>query len=81
MRKNFPQMKRSVKFDDREMNLIMDFNKNPDGGGVWKRVTASQARKMQVHLGAGGKAGISDEDLEDMVKAVGGGTGASGTEK
>ena len=38
-----PGMRRNIKFDDQQMDLVLDFNTNPEDGGSWKKVTAIQA--------------------------------------
>ena len=32
------EMKRNIKFDDEAMDLVLDFNTNPEGGGSWRRI-------------------------------------------
>ena len=62
-------MKRSIKFDDTEMDLVLDFNTDPDNGGDWKRITASQAKAMQSRIpkGAGRTVTLTDGELENMI--------------
>ena len=45
-----PGIRRSIKYDDQEMDLVLDFNVNPDGSGVWRRVSASQAKIMKSKI-------------------------------
>ena len=65
-----PKIKRSIKYDDDAMDLVLDFNSDPEGGGYWRRVTADQAKKMKAKMpGAGGKAkGLSDQELDDLIQ-------------
>ena len=65
------KIKRSIKFDDDVQDLVLDFNNDPDNNGVWRRVTADQAKKMKAKLpGTGGRAkGITDQELDDLVSA------------
>ena len=62
-------IKRSIKFDDDQMDLVLDFNVKPDDGGDWKRVTAVQAKVMtgKLRKGAGKAAEMSDTELESLI--------------
>ena len=69
---NNKDIKRSIKFDDTAMDLVLDFNTDPSNGGTWKRVTATQAKGMKTRLGgvAGGAQNITDGELEGMLGAT-----------
>ena len=62
-------IKRSIKFDDTAMDLVLDFNTDPGSRGEWKRVTATQAKGMKARIGegAGGAQNITDGELEGML--------------
>ena len=62
-------IRRSIKFDNASLDLVLDFNTDPDGSGVWRRVTAAQAKQMRGKIGrpAGGAAHITDAELEGMM--------------
>ena len=64
------KIRRSIKFDDQEMDLVLDFNSDPEGSGAWRRVTAQQAKKMKGKLQAkGGRAqGVTDDELDQMCE-------------
>ena len=64
------KIRRSIKFDDQEMDLVLDFNSDPEGSGSWRRVTAQQAKKMKGKLQAkGGRAlGVTDDELDQMCE-------------
>ena len=47
LRQKHPGIKRSIKFDDDQMDLVLDFNIRPEDGGEWKRVTAVQGKVMK----------------------------------
>ena len=50
------------------MNLVLDFNPDPENGGKWKRVTVAQSREMKQHLGiTGGTESVSNKELEDLL--------------
>ena len=51
------------------MDLTLDFNTDPDGGGLWKTVTTKQAKQMKGKLQAeSGKASaVSDQELSGML--------------
>ena len=59
------KIKRNIKFDDSDMDLVLDFNVDPEAGGTWKRVSASQAKAMKIRLGQGGSRteGVSNDEL------------------
>ena len=51
------------------MDLVLDFNTDPAGSGVWKRVTATQAKGMKAKVQAGnrGTMNVTDGELEGML--------------
>ena len=53
------------------MDLILDFNVDPSNGGLWKRITATQAKGMKSCLqnSAGGAVNLTDGELEGMLAA------------
>ena len=61
--------KRSIKFDDQSMDLILDFNTKPDDpASPWRRVTADQAKQMKPKLKNGGATTtVSNEELENLT--------------
>ena len=61
-------MKRSIKFDDNDMDLVLDFNTDPSKDG-WKRVTAAQAKEMSAKLPKTGTrtSTVTNLELEDLV--------------
>ena len=63
------KVKRNIKFDDADMDLVLDFNIDPEGNGTWKRVTADQAKKMKkkVQSGGGRAEALTDNELDDMM--------------
>ena len=65
------EVKRSIKFDDQVMDLVLDFNINPSAPGTqWKRVTAVQAKQMRSKLAStGGRAAeVTDTELTNMLE-------------
>ena len=64
------EVKRSIKFDDHAMDLVLDFNIDPSApGSQWKRVTAVQAKQMRSKLATtGGRASeVTDNELSSML--------------
>ena len=59
------KMKR--KFDDSIMDLVLDFNLDPEGGGVWRTLKPDQARKFKGKLGASGSADVDEDELDGML--------------
>ena len=65
------EVKRSIKFDDHVMDLVLDFNIDPSApGSHWKRVTAVQAKQMRSKLApTGGRAAeVTDNELSTMLE-------------
>ena len=60
-------IKRSIKFDDVQMDLVLDFCTDQNAG--WKRITAVQAKAMKAKMGAasGKAAEITDSELDDLL--------------
>ena len=70
LKKKNDKIRRNIRFDDGDMDLILDFNTDPDGDGVWRRVTAAQAKSMKSKVGGAGPsrtAALTDQELEDML--------------
>ena len=69
MKQKNSRIRRSIKFDDQAMDLVLDFNVDPDGDGAWRRVTAEQAKKMKAKIQAkGGRAAtITDDELDGLM--------------
>ena len=62
-------IKRNIKFDDNVMDLVLDFNVNPEGGGTWRRISAVQAKAMRARKGGGGRtANVTDQELEGLLE-------------
>ena len=68
LKKKNPRIKRNVKFDDAEMDLVLDFNIDPDAG-EWKRVSATQAKLMKQKITStnGQSALLSNDELGSML--------------
>ena len=52
------------------MDLILDFNTDPDNDGVWRRISAAQARTMKPRLNKrqGNRAAeVTDAELEGLM--------------
>ena len=68
LKKKHPKIKRSIKFEDGDMDLILDFNTDPDANGPWRHVTAAQAKIMKSKMPSGGRTeGVTDTELELMM--------------
>ena len=69
LKQKHPNIKRNIKFDDTEMNLVLDFNVDPDGGSAWKRVSAAQAKVMKSKLGStqSRTQDLSDAELVSLL--------------
>ena len=49
-----PKMRRNVKFDDAELDLVLDFSLDPDGGAPWRKIRPAQAIAAKAKLGKSG---------------------------
>ena len=69
MKQKNSKIRRSIKFDDQAMDLVLDFNVDPDGDGAWRQVTAEQAKKMRAKIQAkGGRAAAdTDDELDGLM--------------
>ena len=65
LKKKHQKIKRSIKFDDSNMDLVLDFNTDPESN-PWKRITAEQAKKMKRQLGDKTRD-VSDEELKTLL--------------
>ena len=70
LRRKFPAMKRNVKFNDRELDLQMDFC---TGGKKWQTILPHDARNSlkKRRLDPGRTASVSDRDLDDLLESDG----------
>ena len=62
-------VKRNIKFDDSDMDLVLDFNVDPEGSGVWKWVSATQAKQMKqkINSAAGQSSLLSNDELGSLM--------------
>ena len=69
LKQKHQNIRRSIKINDDDMDLVLDFNTDPDNNGSWKRVTAAQARAMKPKLNKrGGRAAeVTDTELEGLM--------------
>ena len=77
-----PEIKRNIKFDDAEMDLILDFHTNPEADGArWRKVRPAQAKVLRAAMGKkqGQTEEVTVDELEQMldIGGTGGGTGSS----
>ena len=70
LKKKHTGIKRSIKFCDDDLDLVLDFNVDPSGDGAWKRVSAAQAKAMKPKLSSGSSGRTSEltnDELEGML--------------
>ena len=60
-------MKRNIKFDDQGMELVLDFNTDPEGGGSWRQVGTTLAKQMKTKLQIGKASAVSDHELDALL--------------
>ena len=70
-----PKMRRNVKFDDAELDLVLDFSLDPDGGAPWRKIRPAQAITAKAKLGKSGAGEVNDDELDTMLSAGGSGNG------
>ena len=69
LKKKFPNIKRNIKFDDGEMDLVLDFCTNPDAGEQWRKVRPAQAKiKKASMVRSGQTVEVSSDELEKMME-------------
>ena len=69
LKKKYLGIKRNIKFDDINKNLVLDFATDPEKGN-WRRVTAAQAVQMRSRIKGGGQTSeISNDDLQGLLEA------------
>ena len=86
LKQNYPDVRRNIKFDDLEKDLVLDFCTDPSTNQPWKKVRPAQAKAMVKKMKKNGSSGQSEEmsenDLERMLGedplAAATTTGASG---
>lgn len=72
LKKKYLGIKRNIKFDDGEMDLILDFNIDPDLSRTWRRITPQQASDMKKHLNTNDQTlTMTDSELEDLLGQLG----------
>ena len=70
LKKRFPNIRRNIKFDDAEKDLVLDFCTDPDDDEPWRKVRPAQAKALKKKLAkdAGGSVNVSDDELGQMLK-------------
>ena len=72
LKQKFPRVKRNIKFNDGEMDLVLDFCTDPDRQGDWNKLLPGQAKIIKENLkkkGGGASLEMSSGDLEAMLGA------------
>ena len=64
MKKKFPTCKRNLRYDDDELNLVLDFKSTPDSH--WKRIKPEQAKIIMETEGRTEE--MSASDLSEMLE-------------
>ena len=64
-----PGLRRNIKFDDQQMDLVLDFNPDPENRDGWRTVTAAQALEMKkkIKTTSGKSVTITDDELSGMM--------------
>ena len=69
LKKKYPEIRRNIKFDDAEKDLVLDFCTDPSANGSWKKVRPAQAKALRKKLTRenGGTMDVSDDELGRML--------------
>ena len=71
LKQKYPDIKRNIKFDDEEKDLVLDFCTDPSTDAPWRKVRPAQAKAMKKKLGNGGggsqAAAITEDELDQMI--------------
>ena len=69
LKKKHPEIKRNIKFNDGDMDLVLDFCTNPGvDGAQWRKVLPAQAKLIKSTLGK--KSGRSMEVTSDELELL-----------
>ena len=74
LKRKLPDLKRNVRFDDEEMDLVLHFSTNRYDRDPWRKVRPAQAKLMKekiIRPGRGGAKEVTDGDLEKMMEDSG----------
>ena len=76
LKQKHPDIKRNIKFDDIEKDLVLDFCTDPSTEAPWRKVRPAQAKAMRVKMGRanGQPEPVTEDELETLI---GGSQGAS----
>ena len=70
IRQKFPDARTNVLFDDEQMGLVLDFCTSD--GGVWRRMSAGQARerKKKKPRSDAGRTDLDDGELDELLDGL-----------
>ena len=75
LKKKYPDLRRNIRFDDDEMDLVLHFSTNPEANVPWKKVKPEQAKALKAKLGRAaannGVEDVTDEDLGNLLDGPG----------
>ena len=60
-------MRRNVKFDDMEMDLVLDFSLDPEGGAPWRKLRPAQALASKGKLKKEAEAEVDEDELDNLL--------------
>ena len=69
LKQKYPDIKRNIKFDDDEKDLVLDFCTDPSSEAPWRKVRPAQAKAMKKKLGGGGSQSlaVTEDELNQMI--------------
>ena len=79
LKMKFPNIRRNLKFDDGDLDLVLDFCTDPAKNTPWRKVRPQQAKEMKKKLGmqSGRAVDVSSQELDNLLMDSGQSGGAS----
>ena len=69
LKQKYPDIKRNIKFDDQESDLVLDFCTDPSTEQPWRTLRPAQAKAMKAKMGAreGKPEEVTEDELDSML--------------
>ena len=70
LKKKNPDMRRNIKFDNGELDLVLDFCLNPSADPTWRSLQPAGAKAVKAKLstsGAATKGEVDEDELNSML--------------
>ena len=72
LKQKYPDIKRNIKFDDSEKDLVLDICTDPSSNQPWRKDRPAQAKAMKLKMGpeGGQRAVVTEDELDLMLGTV-----------